>query len=84
MDDAADDMVDGFPRAAGAPARGAFLAAGYAGLDGLARASAGELLALHGVGPKAIRVVRAALAGRGLALAGETPDTSPGDGTPRD
>ena len=66
-----DEMIDGFPRAAGAPARAAFRAAGFGGLEDLTRATAAELLALHGVGPKAIRVVREALAARGLAMAGD-------------
>ena len=58
----------GFPRAIGRPATGALLAAGYtdlAQLDGLAEA---ELRLMHGVGPKAIAVLRDALAERGLAL----------------
>ncbi|NEE36127.1 DNA-binding protein, partial [Streptomyces sp. SID7982] len=33
--------------------------------------TAAEVLALHGVGPKAIRVLREALAAEGLAFAGE-------------
>ena len=59
---------DGFPRGIGRPATGALLAAGYtdlAQLDGMAEA---ELLRVHGVGPKAVAVLRAALAERGLSL----------------
>lgn len=59
---------DGFPRAIGRPATGALLAAGctdLAQLDGMTEA---ELLAMHGVGPKAVAVLREALAQRGLSL----------------
>ena len=42
----------------GRPAEQAFLAAGYDTFEQLAAASDGELLALHGVGPKAIRILR--------------------------
>ena len=58
----------GFPRAIGRPATGALLAAGYtdlAQLDGMAEA---DLLRIHGVGPKAVSVLRDALAERGLTL----------------
>ncbi len=47
---------------------------GFHRLDRLAGVSAKELLALHGVGPKAIGVLRAALAECGLAFAGEGRD----------
>ena len=59
---------DGFPRGIGRPATGALLAAGYtdlAQLDGIAE---DDLLRMHGVGPKAVAVLREALAERGLAL----------------
>ena len=52
----------------GKPAERAFLAAGYDTVEKLAAASYEELLALHGVGPTAIRRIRAAQAealGRG-------------------
>lgn len=42
-----------------------------AGIDSLAKVSEHsetELLAIHGVGPKAIRILRAALADRGLSF----------------
>ncbi|MEV6202255.1 DNA-binding protein [Streptomyces sp. NPDC051771] len=57
-----------FPRAIGAPATRALVAAGYTGLDRLAGVPAAELAALHGVGPKALRVLAEALAERGTAL----------------
>ncbi len=56
------------PRNIGAPAIGALTAAGYTDLDKLDGVPAAALLALHGVGPKAIRLLREALAERGLSL----------------
>jgi hypothetical protein len=42
------------------------VAAGYRQLEDLAGASETRLLALHGVGPKAIPIIRQALADRNL------------------
>ncbi len=56
------------PRAVGAPALRALAAAGIARLDQVAAVSDADLLALHGVGPKAVRVLRAALAARGASV----------------
>jgi hypothetical protein len=56
------------PRAMGNPARRALEAAGYTRLDQLAGVPARELLALHGMGPKAIAVLREVLAARGTPL----------------
>ncbi|WP_098741387.1 DNA-binding protein [Paenibacillus sp. EZ-K15] len=53
---------------AGKPARQALIVAGYHQLADLTQASEKELLALHGVGPKAIRILREALAEKGLAF----------------
>jgi len=53
----------------GEPALRAFTAAGYTRLNQLARVSEDELLKLHGVGPKAIRLLRVALETRGLPFA---------------
>ncbi|GAB4215550.1 MAG: hypothetical protein OHK0022_55560 [Roseiflexaceae bacterium] len=52
-----------------APARRALSAAGYTRLAQLATVSEAELLRLHGMGPKAIRELREALAAQGLAFA---------------
>lgn len=57
------------PRAAGQPARRALAAAGYTRLEQLTQATEADLLRLHGVGPKALAVLRAALHARGLAFA---------------
>jgi hypothetical protein len=45
------------------------LHAGYTSLEQIAAASEGDLLALHGFGPKAIPLLREALAARGLSFA---------------
>jgi hypothetical protein len=52
----------------GRPATAALTLAGYTTYASLARATAKELLALHGVGPKAIRILEEELAARGLAF----------------
>lgn len=60
-------MTD-LPRAIGAPATRALEGAGVRSLEDLARLTRAEVAALHGVGPKALRVLDAALAERGLAF----------------
>ena len=54
----------------GKPAGRALAGAGYTRLDQLSKVSEAELLKLHGVGPKAIRILREALTERGLSFAG--------------
>jgi len=56
------------PTAIGRPATRALHGAGLKTLDQVATQSEAELLALHGVGPKAIRLLTEALAERGLSL----------------
>ncbi len=56
------------PPAIGKPATRALLGAGLVTLDDVAQRSEAELLALHGVGPKAVRILAAALAERGKSL----------------
>lgn len=58
-----------FPTGLSKPALRAFAAAGYAQLSDFARVSEVDLLKLHGVGPKAIRLLRLALASHGLTFA---------------
>lgn len=53
----------------GRPARDALFAAGYTHLSQLTNLSEANLLALHGVGPKAIRILRETLAAQGLSFA---------------
>lgn len=52
----------------GAPATRALNGAGYHSIEDLDGASRAFLLALHGVGPRAIRILDDAMAARGLAL----------------
>lgn len=56
------------PAAIGRPATRALLAAGITTLDDVAARSSTELLALHGVGPKAVRILTEVLAERGRSL----------------
>ncbi|MET9379481.1 DNA-binding protein [Streptomyces sp. NPDC002992] len=56
------------PRGIGAPATRALTAAGYASLEQLAGVPEAELPARHGLGPKAVTVLREVMAERGLAL----------------
>lgn len=56
------------PRNIGAPATRALTAAGYTNLSQLADVPAAELKKLHGVGPKALRLLQEALEQQGLSL----------------
>jgi hypothetical protein len=60
--------LDGLPRGIGRPATGALAAAGYTGLDQLAGVPRRDLQRLHGMGPKALSVLQAALEEHGLSL----------------
>lgn len=57
----------------GAPAERALAGAGYTHLAQLTQVRADDLRKLHGMGPKAISILRNALAARGLTFAGEAP-----------
>ncbi len=63
-----DPLESDLPAGIGRPASRAIAAAGYTRLDQLAGRSANELLKLHGMGPKALGLIRAALAERGQSL----------------
>ena len=52
-----------------APAQRALVGAGYVHLEQLSRVSEAELKRLHGVGPKAINLLRRALDAKGLSFA---------------
>lgn len=54
-----------FPPGVAAPALRALAAAGFTRLDQLARVREADLLALHGMGPKAVATLRAALRAQG-------------------
>ena len=58
-----------FPKAIGRPATNALLAAGYTRLEQLTRVREADIKQLHGVGPKAINILRATLAEKGLSFA---------------
>lgn len=58
----------GLPRNIGAPATRALTAAGYSRLSQLANVPAAELEKLHGVGPKALRLLQEALQQHGMSL----------------
>lgn len=59
-----------FPKI-GEPARRALEEAGYTRLEQLPGVRATDLLRLHGVGPKALRLLREALAEKGLTFMDE-------------
>jgi len=59
--------LDALP-AIGAPATRALNSAGYGSLSALAGVPRSVLAGLHGVGPKALRVIEQALAEHGLGL----------------
>ena len=52
------DPATPIPTAVGGPARRALEAAGYRTIEDLDATSQRELLALHGVGPRAIRILQ--------------------------
>lgn len=58
-----------FPHGVGKPATRALAAAGINDLAQLTQFSEPQLLALHGVGPKAVEVLRVALQAQGLDFA---------------
>ena len=60
------------PNGLSKPAQRALAAAGYRRLEQLAKLSEAELLQLHGVGPKALDVLRPALRAKGLSFGAKT------------
>jgi predicted flap endonuclease-1-like 5' DNA nuclease len=60
---------EGLPKGIGAPATRALTAAGYTDLQQLAGVQRSELERLHGVGPKALRIIQEELESRGQSLA---------------
>ena len=58
-----------FPNGVGSPALRALASVGVRRLDQIARFSEAELLALHGMGPKAVGIIKAALRAQGKSLA---------------
>jgi len=64
-----DPSPRGFPAGLAAPARRALAAAGYTRLEQLAAVSEEELSRLHGMGPRAVALLRDALRAHGLSFA---------------
>lgn len=58
------NLPPGLPR----PALRALASAGVSRLDQLTSISEADLLALHGIGPKAVQLLRSALRARGLSF----------------
>ena len=58
-----------FPRAIGNPARGALQVAGFSRLKQLTEVTEADLSRLHGMGPKALRILRETLDAKGLSFA---------------
>ncbi|SEF69652.1 DNA-binding protein [Paenibacillus sp. UNC499MF] len=61
-----------FPAGLSKPALRALAGAGFQRLEQLTRVTEKELLQLHGMGPKGIKVLRPALAAKGLSFAAES------------
>ena len=61
---------EALPAGIGGPATRALTLAGYERLEQLTEVTEREVLQLHGVGPKAVRILRERLSERGLAFRG--------------
>src|SRR5258708_34475498 len=61
-------IKENFPRGVAQPALRALFAAGLTTLDQLAQLSEQEISSLHGMGPKAVATLRAALKVKGLGF----------------
>jgi len=64
MTTGAGDLPGTLPK----PAVRGLLGAGLTSLDDISASTERELLALHGVGPKAVRILREVLAAKGMSL----------------
>ena len=64
-----DEFKHDLPAGLAKPALRALIAAGYTRLDQLTTIKEAELLKLHGMGPKAIGLIRSALNARGQSFA---------------
>ena len=60
-DNEISSIRDHFPAGIAAPALRALYAAGYRKLDDVVKITDEELLSLHGMGPKAVRLIREAI-----------------------
>jgi len=64
-----DELQTGFPAGLSQPALRALRAGGYTRLDQLTKVTEADLLKLHGMGPKGIRLLRSALKAGGRSFA---------------
>lgn len=64
-----DEFGTEFPHGIGRVAKRELASHGYTRYEDLTRASAKELLAIHGIGPKAVRILGEELAVRQMAFA---------------
>ncbi|MDQ2905203.1 MAG: DNA-binding protein [Ktedonobacteraceae bacterium] len=64
-----DQQESDLPPGLSRPAQRALAGAGYARLEQFTSLSEAEVLQLHGMGPKAMDLIRRALAARGLSFA---------------
>lgn len=62
-------LISDIPTSIGAPARRALNGVGYLKLEQFTKVSEAEILKLHGVGPKALDIIRRALIDKGLTFA---------------
>jgi predicted flap endonuclease-1-like 5' DNA nuclease len=65
----ADEVRTEFPHGIGKVAKRELVGNGYTRYDQLTAVSAKTLLGIHGIGPKAIRILSEELADRGLSFA---------------
>ena len=72
------DEVIALPHVSG-PANAALAEAGIASLNELATHTEGQVADLHGMGPKGIRILKAALAQHGLTFTDRASSTNPAD-----
>lgn len=69
MTSTSNEQPSDLPTKIGKPAQRALHGAGYTQLEQLTHVSEAELLKLHGMGPKALGIIRSALAEKGMAFA---------------
>lgn len=65
----ADNAAGDLPAGLAQPARRALAGAGYTRLEQLTQVTEAEVAQLHGIGPKALSLLRGALAAQGLSFA---------------
>ena len=64
-----EDAKNDLPTGLGAPARRALAQAGYSRLEQFTKVGEAEIGRLHGMGPKALEILRRALAAQGQSFA---------------